>query len=350
MIKIRNGVVVILALGMLVGCGGGGAEAAPTFVLPTARPTEAATTGFLTRPTYTVTAGTLREEVTVRGELVAAEQAQLFFTVSGVLREVNVAPGDEVAADAVLAALNAPSLEQEVVQRAANLRLAELELARVEARAPSTVTLTATSPVTFELAMARERLSLAEALCAHAEAQLAATVLRAPFAGTVTSFNKQQGGRVDPYEVVGVVADLAAVEVRAMVPADAVGAVSEGMPAEIRLDGYPSTPFTGAVATVAETPVAWQGELAHTMTLAVNAGQALPPVVQVGAEVTLLGEVREAVAWVPESALITLGEQVFVDLLRSSEIERVPVETGIRTGQQVEIVSGVAVGEKVVFP
>lgn len=339
--------VSVLALTLLSACAGGG-DAVPTFVAPTPGVSSAAS--FISRPTYVVTAGTLNEEIVSRGELMAAQQASLYFTVGGVVKEVAVAPGQEVEAGAVIAVLNAPSQQEALLQRESALAIARLNLARIEARTPATETLSETSSAYFDLATAQQNLALAEALYEFSKAQYEQTILTAPFAGTLSSFSKQRGNSVAPYETVGTLADLSAVYVQTWLPAEVHDRVAVGDPAQIRIDGFGSTVYTGVVESIAEDATVSQGELAFPMTIALSADQALPSATQLGADVILPGEVHADVPWVPLNALTTVGTQVYLDVLRGGSIERVPVQLGITTGQQAEIVSGVAIGDTIVFP
>jgi membrane fusion protein, multidrug efflux system len=324
----------------LSGCAGSPSEAAPTFVPPTAAAGSPAT-AFLTRPTYEITAGTLTDAVTVRGDLVATRQAELFLPLGGTVRAVHVEPGAEVAEGETLAELAAASQQQTLLQRESALTIAELQLAKLEANENANA---------FDLRIQREQVALAEALYELAQQQYAETVLTAPFAGTVTMFSLDQGSRVDAYQTVCVVADLSEVEVRGTLPAALRDRVSAGQAVQVRIDGYGSATFAGTVAEIADEAATWQGELAYALVVALDAGQDMPAIAQVGADVVIVGETRAEVPWAPENALIALGGETYVDRLTESGIERTPVTTGIVEGQRVEIVDGVAVGDTVVLP
>ncbi len=171
------------------------------------------------RRTHVVTEGTLTEEISVRGELVAAQRALLTFGAGGILKSIHVAPGQHVEAGDLVAELYAPELETEMLRRKAEVRIATLELAKAEE---------ASSPGAIELAIAQERLRLAEDLLANVEARARSTTLNAPFAGTVVELGKQPGDRVEPYEAIGVIADLDELRVRAALPAEAQGHINVG--------------------------------------------------------------------------------------------------------------------------
>ncbi len=340
--------VLTALLLLLAGCGSG-RENVPTFVPPTASTTSGAAS-FISRPTYVVTRDTLTEQIVARGDLVAAQQETLLFPMGGVVKEVYVEPGDEVTEGTVLAELNALSVEETLLSRTSSLAIAKLELARVEARVPNTATLVLTSTLGIDLAEARERVNVAEALQANAQAQYDAAVLKAPFDGTVISFNKQQGGSVGAYEAVGLLANLGEVEVQAMLPDTSRARVSAGMAAEVTFDGYAGTTFGGVVTALADDAVASQGALVFPMTIALDPGQTPPPAVQIGADVTIVGEVHADVPWVPANALVMVGDQAYVDVLRDNRIERVPVTLGITDGQRVEVATGLQAGDTIVFP
>jgi len=251
-----------------------------------------------------------------------------------------VVPGQSVEAGAILAELSAPSQEQNLLQRQSNLTITKLNLQKLEAREAGDI----------DLAIAREQVALAESLYALAQQQHAATVLTAPFAGTVTMFSLQQGSRVAAYETVGTVANLEAVEIRSMLPAEAREQIDVGQSAQIQLDGYGATTFTGTVTELADNAVAWQGTPAFAMVITLDGGQALPATAQIGVDITLLGETHADVPWVPGNALITLGDETYLDVLTAGGIQRLVVETGIVEGQRTEIVSGVQAGDTVVLP
>jgi RND family efflux transporter MFP subunit len=337
--SIRHLVSAFLLTLLLAGCGGGSTAVVPTFVAPTPR-TVSSAAAFITRPTYEVTVDTLTEEISVRGELMAVQQADLIFRISGMLKSVAVVPGQTVAAGEHLAELDAPTQQQNLLQRRSNLAIAELNLQKQEAGGANT----------FDLAIAREQVALAESLHALAQQQHAATVLAAPFAGTIVAFSKQQGSRVDAYEAVGVLADLGGVTVRGYLPAEARDRATVGLAAVVQIDGYGGTPFAGKISEIAAEAVMWQGRLAYKIGVTLDPDQALPTVAQIGADIALAGATHADVPWVPANALITLGSETYLDLLTAEGIRRLVVETGIVEGQRTEIVSGVQAGDTIVFP
>jgi RND family efflux transporter MFP subunit len=137
-----------LLLLLLAACSPPGANIAPTFVPPS-------TYGPPVGSTYTVTRGSMVETIAVRGRVVAKQEALLVFPVGGTLKAVHVTPGDQVEAGALVAELDAPGAERDVLLAeidvelaGAELRLAELRLAelaleqdRPQATGPGEVTI-----------------------------------------------------------------------------------------------------------------------------------------------------------------------------------------------------------------
>jgi len=330
----------ICLLPLLSACSSASAPAVPTFVAPTPRATSSAA-AFINRPTYDVTAATLTEEFAVRGELVAAQQADLAFGIAGMIKSVSVVPGQNVIAGERLAELDAPTQQQNLLQRQANLTIAQLQLQQLRGTGLAT---------SIEIAIAEERIKLAESLYALAQQQHGATVLNAPFGGTVVALSKYQGYRVNAYESVGVLADLTQVNVRGYLPAQDRDRIAVGQQARVTVDGFGSTVFTGVVTEIAPEAVSWQGGLAYEFGVELAEGQTLPNIAQVGVGIALTGETHPDVPWVPNSAVITLGGETYLDVLRADGIQRVIVVTGIVQEQRTEIVAGVATGDTVVFP
>ena len=156
------------------------------------------------------------------------------------------------------------------------------------------------------MAIAQERLRLAEDLLSNVEARARSTTLNAPFAGTVIALGKQPGDRVEPYEAIGVIADLDELRVRAALPAEAQGHINVGDAASIRVNGTVETPLNGEVISLNE------GAPRPELILAVSAGAAVPAPTHGAIPVTLTfsGDVRDSVPWTPSTALIKRNSSI----------------------------------------
>jgi len=117
----------LLSILLLVACSPPGANFVPTFVPP-------ATPGPPAASTYTVEYGDIAESIVMRGRVAAAQEALLMFPLAGTLKALHISPGDRVRAGDLLAELDAPGAEQEVVRAQFNLEqaLRRLEVAELQ--------------------------------------------------------------------------------------------------------------------------------------------------------------------------------------------------------------------------
>jgi HlyD family secretion protein len=109
-----------LAVVFLTGCGGA-AEPSPT--------------PLLTPPTPVLPSRSMGGAVTASGEVVAAQEAQMGFSMAGQVATVDVELGNEVAEGATLVSLESSSLQAGVTQAEAAVDAARAQLAEVESGA-----------------------------------------------------------------------------------------------------------------------------------------------------------------------------------------------------------------------
>jgi HlyD family secretion protein len=110
-------VLILLMAVFLAGCGGT-TQVSPTTVLPA--------------PTPVLPSRSVGGAVTASGEVVAAEEAQMGFTLAGQVETVEVELGDQVEQGAALVSLESSSLEAGVAQAEAALEAARAQLAELE--------------------------------------------------------------------------------------------------------------------------------------------------------------------------------------------------------------------------
>ncbi len=146
---------VVLALAtasLLIACRSSRDGPAPTFALPsTPVPSPGAT--------VTVERGDIVESVESRGRLEAKQEANLMFPLDGALKAVHVSPGDEVGAGQLLAEIDAPELQRQVLDREFDLAAAELALTRAELTADSQAALLQVELDQAELALTQAQRS-----------------------------------------------------------------------------------------------------------------------------------------------------------------------------------------------
>lgn len=173
--------------------------------------------------------------------------------------------------------------------------------------------------------------------------QLAYTVIKAPYPGILTKRHVELGEAVQAGQPLVSGLSLNELRVQVELPQSAIAAVRRYGRASVILDG----PETRQVESTGITVFPYADPATHTFKVRVDLPQAdsgLYPGMTVKTRF-VVGE-RSAI-WLPVSALEQRGELVGVFVLDDERPVLRQVRTGERLGQQVEILSGVAAGERI---
>ena len=240
---------------------------------------------------------------------------------------------------------------------------------------------------------ALDQVTQAQAYLDQAKDDLAKTIIRSPIDGVVTQLNKEEGeialGSQFQEDVIMVVSDLSNIEAVCEIDETDVVNVAIGDSARIRLDAIPDTVFTGRVSEIAHTArTRGMGTQEEITNFEVRVGvQDRIPNVRPGmsATVDIITDVKKDALKVPIQAVTVrekkevlralsgksgegakkansqdttanetetatgedeLQEVVFV--VKGDRVELRPVKTGIVGETDIEILSGLKEGEKVV--
>jgi membrane fusion protein, heavy metal efflux system len=168
----------------------------------------------------------------------------------------------------------------------------------------------------------------------------------APFNGTVDAVAVSPGEIVDTSKQIFTVADLSTVWLQADLAESDLGAVRVGDAVSIRLDAYPNRIFTGRVSYIADQ-IDPQTGTAKIRCEVPNPDGALR--VNMFASVAIAAPLGRNTILVPNSALQTVNNQsvVFIPTGSGHFVWRA-VQTGLVSGSQTEITSGLASGTTVV--
>lgn len=289
----------------------------------------------------------------VSGTVEAVRTALVKAKVAAELRELTVREGQAVRAGQVLGRLDATEFEARVRQARqqaesarAQLEIAERTLQNNRALVEQGfISRNALDTAVSNVAGARAGLLAAEAAADVARKALDDTVLRAPIDGWVAQRFAQPGERVAVDARVLEIVDLSALELRAVLPPEQVGAVRVGAPATLRVDGLPAAVPARVVRI---NPSVQAGTRAVPVYLALQARDGL----RHGLFATGRIEVaRETALTLPESAVRLDAPQPYVWLLQTDRLVRrtVEVETSAEAdGEPVRIIrSGLADGDRV---
>lgn len=178
-----------------------------------------------------------------------------------------------------------------------------------------------------------------------AEARLAETVVRAPFSGRLGLRRISPGSLVGPDTVITTLDDTETIKIDFDVPETALARLAPGLSVSALSAAWPDDLFTGQVASV-DTRV---DPVSRTVTVRANLpndeGKLRPGMFLT---VTLLKDDVEALV-IPEEAVVPETSRQFVLVLGPENIvEKREIFTGRRRPGEVEVIDGLASGERVI--
>lgn len=170
--------------------------------------------------------------------------------------------------------------------------------------------------------------------------------LNAPATGVVVEKGVVEGDRIMPGMAVYRIADLSRVWIEADVFEKDLGVVKEGQEALVSFEAYPGRTFEARVTYVYPT-VSIQDRTAHVRLELPNGEAALRPGMYAGVEFQV--PPTDTTLVVPRSAVLSTGERalVFIEGMNGALMPRV-VTVGRTAGRFVQILAGVAAGDRVV--
>lgn len=291
----------------------------------------------------TVRTAVLEEEtlaVTVEsvGTVHANEAIEITAQITALLSRVPVREGAHVAKGVVLAELDSAQ---------ARAALAEAEAALINStgiyrRSLKLGSSAAVSEAQLEQLQADVRRD--EARVAAARARLDDTVIRAPFSGVVGLRRVSPGGLVTPGAVITTLDDLSTVKVDFAVPETTLPALRPGLAVTATSSVYPERVFAGRVDSV-DPRVDPSTRAVRVRARFPNEDALLTP----GMFVTVaLTHGHQTTVVAPEGALIPERGKQYVYVVDDDKALRREVTVGRRVPGRVQILEGLAAGERVV--
>lgn len=332
------------------------------------------------------TRGPVSEQIQVVGNLIGAATVEVVPKVNGRVERMNVKLGDPVKRGQIIANVEDSEIQEQVrgaeasfqvAQATIRQRDADLKLAKTNLdRSRSLVERQLLPQQTFDDTEARYQAALAQLDLATAQFEqakarldelritLSNTRIASPVDGFVGKRYVDAGAFVGPNSPVASVVDIRTVRMVANLVERDVKRVGAGTSAAVEVDAFPGETFSGRVSRVA--PVFDPATRTAEMEIEVpNPGFRLKPGMY--ARVQLTVENRADALTVPRNAVIDFeGRQgVFVTAsapagtaggggasqqqgANAMTAKFVPVQLGIRSGEVIEIRSGLAEGTRVI--
>jgi len=334
--------------------------AANNMVNPEPRQELQSAAGELSKPSVTLMRPTVGEAVTnvrLPANVEALNAAKLHARAGGYLREWFHDIGDSVKKGEILASIDSPDLDQQLIQARADLVRAKADTDLADATADRWTVLAVKSYVSqqakdekvSDAASKHGLLKAAQANVARLEALSEYKNIVAPFNGVVTSRTVDVGDLVGTgatsAKALFTVADISKVRVYLRAPQDLTIGLTPGTKASLALPQYPGRHFE-AHLTSTSNALAEASRSVLVQLQAENRDGKLWPGAY--AEVTLQVPSRPAILHVPSSALIFDGRGMQVAVMHGERVALMQVNLGRNFGDEVEILSGLTSGSEIV--
>jgi RND family efflux transporter MFP subunit len=328
-------------------------------------------------------AGVQAAVLNASGYVTARRRATVSSKITGKVVEVNVEEGMAIREGQVLARLDdaqfRASLALAVAQaeaarrnvRESEVRLAEARLALERAQRLAADRLNTAADLDSARAQvdslaaridaAREQVRVAERQIDVERTNLDNTVVRAPFAGVAVSKDAQPGEMVSPNSAGGgftrtgicTLVDMRSLEIEVDVNENYINRVENGQPVTAVLNAYPDWQIPAHVITT--VPKADRQKA--TVLVRIGFTELDPRILpDMGVKVTFMKRAEaqddtsaRPVMLVPKAALRTENTQTYAYVVNAGVVDRRAVRTGGVDGDRVEVVAGLAGGERIVL-
>ncbi|MBN1262574.1 MAG: efflux RND transporter periplasmic adaptor subunit [Anaerolineae bacterium] len=203
----------------------------------------------------------------------------------------------------------------------------------------------------LDYAIAQIQFAQAELLYLQATQQVTNTQLIAPFSGVLLSVEKRVGDNVVAYQPVGVLSDPTDLWAVATVFEQDANRIAIGQRVELVLDAYLDQTYYGTVLQIASQAVLWQGKWAYEVTIVFDEDQNIPATMRIGADMRVIVRAKENALLIPTQAIILSGGRQYVERMQANgAVQQVEIETGISTGSETEVISGLEAGQVIRIP
>ena len=284
--------------------------------------------------------GSLAREITVAGVLSPVRTVGVNAQLGGALNSVRVEEGDVVREGQVLAEVDAREL-------AAQLRSAQASLELAKSTAERSATLFKDRVVTAaEHERDQAALAAAQASYDALRTRIGYAQVRAPTSGVITEKRVEAGDVVSTQARLFTVADVSTLVVRVQISELDVPSLRTGQTSDISIDALGAEQFRGTIRRIFPAADSATRMVPVEVAISGSAVRRLRPGYL--ARVTLkLGE-RPGVLVAPLGAIVGARDARAVFVVHGKAVERRQVRLGQSSGNVVEILEGLKVGDSVV--
>jgi len=281
----------------------------------------------------------VRDSLSVVALVDAWRDVDLHSETSGIVRKVRFEVGQKLKAGQILFNVDDEVAASALRKARVNRELARRDFERYERLHKEG----AVSASSFEAA--RLKFADADADLVAARRRLDDTAIKAPFAGVVTSRLVEVGDLVQPGAKVANMVDLSKLRIRSSIPEKQVSLIVEGMPVRVTTDVWPGKVFEARVLSVS-------AKSSRDHTYAVESVMANPTKTPfragMFARTAFVGKQPREALLIPRQALVGSASDAAVFVVRDGKAQLAKLVAGAEYGTRIEIIRGLAPGDKVV--
>lgn len=290
--------------------------------------------------TADVAAQTVENRYSVVGTVAADEAITVAAEIAGRVVALPFHEGQPIARGALIAQLDDAELAAEVARAEAQVAQRRSSYDRIR----TVVDQGAGTPQDLDDADAA--LKVATADLAVARARLAKTRIEAPFAGVAGSRAVSVGAYLSVGDAITTLARIDELRVNFTAPERMLAQLQRGAPVTISTTAFPDRVLTGAIDVI-DPSLDRDTRAAHIIARVPNPDRMLRP--GMSADVAVVLEARPQALTVPSEAVFVQGGQPMVYVVQpDSTVAPRPVQLGLREPGMVEVVDGLAPGDRVV--
>jgi membrane fusion protein, multidrug efflux system len=302
--------------------------------------------------------GALTATIDLPGRLEAYYRAPIFARVNGYLKSWSADIGTRVKAGEVIAEIDAPDLDQQLIQARADLanqqasaKLSEVTLARRKTLIASNfVSMQEIDERTADLSNKNAAVNSSQANVERLEALAGYKKITVPFDGIVTARNTDVGALINAGGGSGppmfIVSDIKKLRVYVNVPQTYVPSVKIGAMATIAVPEYPSRTFEATVEASSQAVDIASGTTQMQLGLDNSAGELMPGGF---ANVRLVLQREGVPLHIPSSALVFDQKGLRVATVTpDNRILFKPVTISRDLGREIELAGGITLDDRVI--